>query len=113
MLRRLFRPKRDGVSGGWRKLRNVEFCDLFSLSSVIRMIKSRRMGWTEHAARMGEKNAYKILVGEPEGRRLLGRPGHRWVNNIRMDLGETGWGGMGWISLAQDRDKWRALVNVA
>jgi hypothetical protein len=61
---------------------------------------------------MGEKrNAYRILVGKPEGKRLLGRPRHRWEDNIRMDLREIGWGGMDWIGLAQDRDQWRALVN--
>jgi hypothetical protein len=60
----------------------------------------------------GEKrNAYRLLVGKPEGNRPLGRPGHRWVNNIKMDLREIGWGGMDWIDLAQDVDQWRAFVN--
>jgi hypothetical protein len=76
------------------------------------MIKSRRMRWAGHVARMGEKrNAYRILVGNPEGKRPLGRPRRRWVDNIEMDLREIGWDGMDWIDLAQDRDHWRALVN--
>jgi hypothetical protein len=77
------------------------------------MIKLRRMRWVRIVARLGEKrNAYKLLVGKPEGRRPLGRPRRRWVDNVKMDLGEVGWGGVDWIDLAQDRGKWRALVNV-
>jgi transcription termination factor 2 len=80
--------------------------------SIIRIIKSRRIRWAGHVARMGEKrNAYRILVGKPEGKRPLGRHRRRWEDNIRLDLRETGWGGMGCIDLAQDRDQWRALVN--
>jgi hypothetical protein len=76
------------------------------------MIKSRRMIWAEHVARMGEKrNAYRILVGKPEGRRPLGRPRRTWVDNIKMDLREIGWSGVDWIYLVQYRDQWRALVN--
>jgi hypothetical protein len=76
------------------------------------MIKSRRMRWAGHVARMGEKrNAYRILVGNPEGKRPQGRPRRRWVDNIKMDLREIGWDGMEWIDLAQYRDQWRALVN--
>jgi hypothetical protein len=76
------------------------------------MIKSRRMRWEGHVARMGEKiNAYRIFVGKPEGKRPLGRPRRRWVDNIKMDLREIGWDGVDWIDLAQDRDQWRALVN--
>jgi hypothetical protein len=75
------------------------------------MIKSRKMRWAGHAARMGEKkNAYRILVGKPEEKRL-GRPRRRWVDNIKIDLREIGWDGVDWIHLAQDRDEWRALVN--
>jgi transcription termination factor 2 len=77
------------------------------------MIKSRRMRWAGHVARMGEKrNAYRIFVGKLEGKRPLGRPRRRWVDNIKMDLREIGWDGMDWIDLAQDRDQWRALVNM-
>jgi hypothetical protein len=76
------------------------------------MIKSRRMRWAGHVAQMGEKrNAYRILVGIPEGKKPLGRPRRRWVDNIKMDLRETGWDGVDWIDLAQNRDQWRALVN--
>jgi hypothetical protein len=76
------------------------------------MIKSRRMRCAGHVTRMGEKrNAYRILVGKPEGKRPLGRPRHRWVDNIKMDLREIGWDAMDWIDLTQDRDQWRALVN--
>jgi hypothetical protein len=78
------------------------------MSFVIRIIKSRRMRWAGHVARMGEKrNAYRLLVGK----RPLGRPRPRWVDNIRMDLGEMGWGDVDWIGLAKDRNRWRALVN--
>jgi hypothetical protein len=81
---------------------------------MIRMIKSRRMKWAEHVAQLGEKgNAYRILVGKPEGKRPLGRPRSRWMANIKMDLREIGWGGVDWIDLAHDRDQWRALVNTA
>jgi hypothetical protein len=76
------------------------------------MIKSRRMRWAGNVSRMGEtRNAYRILVGKPEGKRLLGRPRRRWVDDIKTDLTEKGCDGMDWIELAQDRDQWRALVN--
>jgi hypothetical protein len=113
VLRRIFGPKRDEVTGGWRKLHNKELRDLYSLPSIIRIIKSRRMRWAGHVVRMGEKrNMYRLLVGKPEGKRPLGRPRHRWADNIRMDLGEVGWGDVDWIGLAQDRNKWRAVVNL-
>jgi hypothetical protein len=93
VLRRIFGPKRDEVTGDWRKLHNEELRDLYSSPRVIRIIKSRRMRWAGHVARMGEKrNAYRLLVGKPVGKRPLGRPRPRWVDNIRMDLGEVGWG---------------------
>jgi hypothetical protein len=112
VLRRIFGPKRDEVTGGWRKLHNGELHDLYSSSSIIRIIKSRRMIWAGHLARMGKKrNVYKLLVGKPEGKRPLGRPRRRWLDNIRMGLAEVGWGDVDWIGLAQDRDRWRALVN--
>jgi hypothetical protein len=83
------------VTGGWRKLHNEELHNLYSSPSIIRMIKSRRMRWVGHLAGMGEKRiAYRILVGKPEGKRPLGRPRCRWVNNIKMDLREIGWDGM-------------------
>jgi hypothetical protein len=93
VLRRIFGPKRDELTGEWRKLHNEEHRDLYSSPRIIRIIKSRRMRWAGHVARMGEKrNAYRLLVGKPEGKRPLGRPRCTWVDNIRMDLGEVGWG---------------------
>jgi hypothetical protein len=101
VLRRIFGPKRDEVMGEWRKLHNEELCDLYSSPSIIRIIKLRRMRWVGHVARMGDKrNAYRLLVGKPEGKRPLGRPRRRWVDNIRIDLGEVGWVGVDWIGLA-------------
>jgi hypothetical protein len=103
---------KDEVTGGWRKLHNEELRDLYSSLSIIRIIKSKRMRWAGLVARMGEKrNAYRLLVRKPEGKRPIGRPRRWWVDNIKMNLLEIGWGGVDWIALAQDRDKWRALVN--
>jgi hypothetical protein len=92
VLRRIFGPKRDEVTGELRKLHNEERRDLYSSPSIIRINKSRRMRWVGHVARIGEnRNAYRILVGEPEEKRPLGRPKRRWVDDIRMDLGEVKW----------------------
>jgi hypothetical protein len=89
-----------------------ELHGLYSSPSIVRVIKTRRMRWAGHVARMGEvRGAYNILVGRPEGRRQLGRPRRRWEDNIKMDLREIGFGDADWIHLAQDRDRWRALVN--
>jgi hypothetical protein len=113
VLGRIFGLKRDEVTGGWKKLHNKELRDLYSSPDIIRIIKSKRMRWAGHVVRLGEKrNAYRLLVGKAEGKRLLGRPGCRWVDNIKMDLVEMGWGGVGWIGLAQDSCKWKALVNM-
>jgi hypothetical protein len=113
VLRRIFGPKRDGVTGGWRKLHNKELHNLYSSSSTIRIIKSRRMRWAGHVARKEEKrNMCMSLVGNPRGRRPLGRPRHGLVANIKMDLVEAGKVGVDWTGLAQDRDKWRAVVDV-
>jgi hypothetical protein len=112
VLRRIFVPKKDEVTGEWRKLHNEELHDLYSSPSIIRLIKSRRMRWAGHVARIGEKrNAYRLLVGKPEGKRPLGRRRLSWLDNIRMDLGEVGWGDVEWIGLAQDRNRWRTVVN--
>jgi hypothetical protein len=93
VLRRIFGLKRDGVTGEWRKLHNEELHDLYPSPSIIRIIKVRRMRWAGHVAGMGEKrNAYRLLVGKREGRRPLGRPRCRWLDNIKMDLVEVGWG---------------------
>jgi hypothetical protein len=83
------------VTGDWRKLHNEELHNLYSSPNIIRMIKSRRMRWAGHVARMGEKrNAYGVLVGKPEEKRTVGRPRRRWLNNIKMDLREIGWCGL-------------------
>jgi len=98
--------------GEWRRLHNEELNDLYSSPYIVRVIKSRRMRWAGHVARMGEEGwVYRILVEKPDGRRPLGRPRRRWVDNIRMDLQEMGCGYMDWIGLAQDRDRWRTLVS--
>jgi hypothetical protein len=111
VLRRIFRLKTDEVTGGWRKKYNEELHNLYTSPNIIRMIKSTRMRWAGHVTRMGTRNAYRILVGKPEGKKLLGRPRSRWVENIKIDLRVIGWDGMEWIDLAQVRDKWWALVN--
>jgi len=111
VLRRIFGPRRYEVTGEWRRLHNEELIDLYSSPNIVRVIKSRRMRCVKHVARMGEKGVYRFLVGKPEGKRLLGRPSRRWVNNIRMDLQDVGCGYMDWIGLAQDRDRWRTLVS--
>jgi hypothetical protein len=112
VLGRLFGSKKDGVTGGWRKLYNEELHNLYSSPSIIRIIKSRRMRWAEHVARIGEKrNVYRLLVGKPEGKRPLERPRRRSKYNIKKDLLEIGLSVVDWIGLAPDRYRWRALVN--
>jgi len=112
VLRRIFGPRRDEVTGEWRRLHNEELNDLYSSPNIVRVIKLRRKRWAGHVACMGEeRGVYRVLVGKPEGRRPLGRPRRRWVDNIRMDLQEVGCGYMDWIGLAQDRDRWRTLVS--
>jgi hypothetical protein len=112
VLRSIFGPKRDEVTGEWRKLHNEELHDLYSSPRIIRIIMSRRMRWAGRVARMGEKrNACRLLVGKPEGTRPLERPRLRWLDNIRMDPVAVGWGDVDWIDLAQNRDRRRALVS--
>jgi len=112
VLRRMFGPKRDEVTGEWKKLHNEELNNLYSLPNIGWVIKSRRMRWAGHVARMGEgRGVYRILVRKPEGRRPLGRPRRRWEDNIKMDLREVGCGCVEWTELAQERDRWRALVS--
>ena len=110
VLRRIFGAKRDEVTGEWRK-QYEEINDLYSPPNVVRVITSRRMRWAGHVARMGERRSeYKIWVRKSEGKSPLGRPRRRWEDNIIMDLQEVGCGSMVWIEMAQDRDRWRALV---
>ena len=111
VLRRVFGSKRDEVTGEWRKLRNEDLMNLYSLPNILRVVNSRRMRWVGHVARMGEgRGMHRFLVWKPEGKRPLGRPRRRWEDNIKMDLREVGGGG-DWMELVQDRDRWRALVN--
>jgi hypothetical protein len=112
VLRTIFGPKRDEVTGELRKLHNEELNGLYSLTNIVRVIKSRRMRWAGHVARMGEgRGVYRVLVGKPEGKRPLERPRRRWEDNVRMDLQEVGCGCVDWIGLTQERDRWRALVS--
>jgi hypothetical protein len=112
VLRRIFGPKRDVVTGGWRKLHNEELHNLYSSPSIIRIINSKKMGWAGHVARMGGKmNAYRLLVGKPEGKRPLGRPRRRWMYNINMYFLDIVLNVLDLIGLAQNRCRWRAVVN--
>ena len=91
VLRRVFGPKRNEITGEWRKLNNEERSDLYSLQNIVRAIKSRRMRWAGHVALMGEgRVVHRVLLAKPEGKRLLGRPRRRWEDNIKMDLQEVG-----------------------
>ena len=105
-------PKRDGITGEWRKLHNEKLNSLYSSPYIVRVIKSRRMRWAGHVARMEEgRGVHKVLVGKPERKIPLGGPRRRWEDNIKMDLEEVGRGCGNWTELAQHRDRWRALVS--
>jgi transcription termination factor 2 len=107
VLRRIFGPKREEDGS-----HNDELHNLYSSPNIVRVIKSRRMKWAGHVARMGEgRGVYRVLIGRPEGKRQLGRPRRRWKDNIKMDLRGIGIDGANWIQLAQDRVQWRAFVN--
>jgi hypothetical protein len=111
VLRRIFGPKRE-KNGSWRKLHNDELHSLYSSPNIVRVIKSRRLKWAGHVARMGDgRDVHRVLVGRLEGKRPLGRPRCRWENNIKMDLREIGIDEAYWIRLAQYRVQWRASVN--
>ena len=112
VLRKVFGPKRDEVTGEWKKLHNEELNDLYSLPNIVRVVKSIRMRWAGHVARMGEdRGVQRVLMGKPEGKMPLGRPRRRWEDNIKMGLQEVGGGRGDWMELAQDRDRWRELVG--
>ena len=112
VLRRIFGPRWDEVTGEWGRLHNEQLNDLYSSSNIVRVIKSRIMRWTGHVAHMGEESGvYRFLVEKQEGRRPLGRTRRRWVDNIRTDLQKVGCRYMDWIGLVQDRDRWRTLVS--
>jgi hypothetical protein len=112
VLRRIFGTNRDEVIGECRKLLNEELNDLYSSPNIVRVIKLERIRWAGHVAGMGEgRGVYSALVGKPEGKRPLVRPKRRWQDNIKMDLQEVGCRRIDWMELAQDRDRWRALVN--
>jgi hypothetical protein len=111
-LRRIFGPMRDEVTGEWRKLHSGEIHNLYSSPDIIRQMKSRRMRWARHVARMREgRNVYRVSVEKPQEKRPFGRPRHRWEEGTTVDLREIGSGGVEWIHLAQDRDCWWAVVN--
>jgi hypothetical protein len=106
VLKTIFGPKRAEVTRRWRKVHNEELRDLYSSPSMIRIMKSRRMRWLGHVARMGEKrNVYRLLIGKPEGKRPLRRPRRRWVDNIRMDLVEMLWGGVVWLRIGTSGER--------
>jgi hypothetical protein len=112
VLRKVFGPKRDKVTGEWRKLHNEELNDLYSSPNIVQVVKARRMKWARHVACMGEdRGVHRVLVGKTEGKRPLGRPRSRWEVNIKMDLQKVGSGCGDWMELAQDRGRWRALVG--
>jgi hypothetical protein len=111
MLRRIFGPKRE-EDESWRKLHNDEIHSLYSSPNIVRVIKSRRMRWAGHVARMEEgRGVYRFLVGSPGGERPLGRSRRRWEDNIKMDLREIGIDGVNWIRLPQDWVQWRVFVS--
>jgi len=112
VLRRVFGPKRNEITGEWRKSHNEELSDLYSLPNIVLVVKSTRMRWAGHVARMGEgRDVHRFLVGKREGKSPLGRPRRRWEDNIKMDLQGVGGGCGDWMELSQNRDRWRALVS--
>ena len=111
VLRRMLGPKRNDVTGEWKRLDNEELNDLYSSPNTIRVTKKKEMGGT--CSTYGERrSAYRVLVGRNEVKRPIGRTRPVWADNCKMGLQEVGWGDMGWIDLVQNRDRWRVLVNV-
>ena len=113
LLRRLFEPKRDEVTGEWRELHNEELNDLYCSPNIVRVIRSGRVCWVGLVARIGERRVVlRVLVGKPERKRPLRTPGRIWEDNIKMDLQDVKRGVKNWIDLVQDRGRWQACVNV-
>ena len=113
VLRKMFGPKTDEVTGEWERLHNEETYDLYPSPNVIRVIKSRRMRWAGHVACMGDRrSAYRVLVESRDENRSLGRPKRRWEDNIKIGLQVVGWGGIDWIAVTQNRDRQLTPVNV-
>jgi hypothetical protein len=112
VLRKIFGPMKDKITEEWRRLYKEEIYDLYSSPNNIRVTKSRRMRWAGHVARIdARRGGYMVLVGRPDGKRLLERHRRRWEDNINMNIQQVGWRGMDWIDLAEDRDRWRAVLN--
>jgi hypothetical protein len=107
VLKRTFGPRRDEITGEWRKLHNGELNDLYYSPNIVQVIKSRRIRWAGQVSCKGERRGvYRVLVRKPERKRPLGRPRHSWVDNIKLKLQEVGYVGTDWVKLAQDRDRW-------
>ncbi|PSN53750.1 hypothetical protein C0J52_02215 [Blattella germanica] len=114
VLRKIFGPKRDEETGEWRRLHNTELKDLYGKPDIVRKIKSHRLRWAGHVARMGdERGVRRILEGKTEGQRPVGRLRMKWENNINHDLREVDYTWDDWKTLAQNRDVWRAYVRTA
>ena len=112
VLRKIIGSKRDEIKGEWRKLHNVELHTSYSSPNIIRNLKSGRLRWAGHVARMEQsRNAYRVLVGNPEWKRPLGRPSRRWEDNIKTDLREVGCDPGDWIDLAEDRGQLKIYVR--
>ena len=112
VLRKIFGAKRDEITGEWRKLHNAELDALYSSPNIIRNPKSRRLRWAEHVARIVQfRNACRVLVGKPEGKRPLGRPKRRWKDDIKRDLREIGCDPGDWITVTEDKNQWKSYVR--
>jgi hypothetical protein len=110
--RRVFEPKRDDVIGEWRKMHNKELNDLYSLPHIVRVVKSIRTRWAGYVMHMGvDRVVHRVLMEKPEGKRPLGRPRHRWEDNIKMDVQDVVWGHGDGMELPQDRDRWQPIVG--
>jgi hypothetical protein len=112
VLRRIFGPKRDKVTGEWRRLHKDELRDLYSSPSIIRILSRGGLDGRVFSTNGGEEERVRLLVGKPGRKRPLGRPRLKWLDKIRMDVEEMEWGDVDWIGFSQNRNRWRALVNL-